>query len=274
MLYSPSFMNEYDQLLDQLQEFLEYQREEGIVSLDVSPETLAVLQSVPTLPVPVKQVVAERPKPRRLPPTPPPPPPPKPEGIQVNEKSIDSITRQIGRCSECDLKNSRTQPVPGEGKTDQPDILFIGECPGAVEDAQGRPFMDESGQLLDKMIVAMGYTREDVYITTVVKCMPPDERIPHKDERKICNPYLKSQIKLLKPKVIVALGKTVCEVLTGKPIAMNRVRGQWIEFEGIPVMQTFHPGYLEKVPSKKRDAWSDLKDVMAKLGKPLPTKGK
>lgn len=153
-----------------------------------------------------------------------------------------------------------------------PDILFVGEGPGADEDAQGRPFVGRAGQLLTKMIEAMGYERADVFIANVVKCRPPNNRAPLPEEMERCHPYLKQQIALIKPTVIVGLGATALKGLLGKTAGITRLRGTWQEYEGIKLMPTFHPSYLLRDPSKKKEVWQDLQSVLKELGKEPPAK--
>lgn len=144
--------------------------------------------------------------------------------------------------------------------------MFIGEAPGADEDEQGLAFVGRAGQLLTKMIAAMGYTREEVFIANICKCRPPNNRTPTFEEMAACIPFLKRQIAIVHPKVIVALGNTALLGLLGTPGIM-RLHGQWKKFEGIPLMPTYHPAYLLRLPAAKRDCWNDLKLVMKHLGK-------
>ena len=148
--------------------------------------------------------------------------------------------------------------------------MFVGEGPGAEEDALGRPFVGKAGKLLDKMIEAMGYHRDDIYIANVVKCRPPANRKPQREEMEMCLPYLRQQIRLIRPRVIVGLGGTAMEGLLGKPVAITRLRGIWQDCQGIKLMPTFHPSYLLRDPAKKKDAWLDLQAVLAELGKEPP----
>ncbi|HRV31355.1 MAG TPA: uracil-DNA glycosylase, partial [Kiritimatiellia bacterium] len=164
---------------------------------------------------------------------------------------------------------TRKNTVPGQGALN-PDIMFVGEGPGADEDAQGLAFVGRAGQLLTKMIAAMGYTREQVFIGNIVKCRPPNNRVPTPEEMAGCIPYLKQQIAIIQPKYIVCLGATAARGLVQETQGITKVRGQWREFEGIPVMLTFHPAYLLRDGSKKKYAWDDLKAVLARLGKTPP----
>ena len=181
-----------------------------------------------------------------------------------NCADLESIARLIGACEACSLSKTRTRVVPGVGRL-SPDVMFIGEGPGADEDRQGLPFVGRAGELLTKMIAAMGYAREEVFIANVVKCRPPDNRKPTPQEMSACMPYLRRQVELVKPKTIVALGATAVQGLFNTTQGINSLRGRWMTFQGIPVMPTFHPAYLLRMPVAKRDAWSDLKQVMARL---------
>ncbi len=189
------------------------------------------------------------------------------------EVELDKIVGKISTCVNCSLHKTRKNTVPGQGSY-HPDILFIGEGPGREEDCAGIPFIGKSGKLLTKIIEAMGYTREDVFIGNIVKCRPPDNRKPLPDEIEACLPYLNAQIKLLNPQVIVTLGATAIEGLTGRPVKITQQRGVWMTFAGIPLMPTFHPSYLFRVPSAKRHVWNDMKDVLKRLGRTPPPSGK
>lgn len=164
------------------------------------------------------------------------------------------------------LAETRHNVVFGEGDP-HAKLMFIGEGPGYDEDMQGRPFVGKAGQLLNKMIAAMQFQREEVYIANVVKCRPPGNRVPTPDEAVACIGYLKKQIELIRPEVIVLLGATAVNFLLGKREGITRLRGKWLGFNGIPVMPTFHPAYLLRQESAKRDAWADLQQVMKVFGK-------
>jgi DNA polymerase len=144
--------------------------------------------------------------------------------------------------------------------------MFVGEAPGRDEDVQGEPFVGAAGQLLDKMIVAMGLKRSEVYIANMIKCRPPANRDPEPDEIAQCEPFLRRQIASVKPSVIVALGRFAVQSLLRDPTPISKQRGQWREYEGIALMPTFHPAYLLRDPDEKRKVWDDLKIVMARLG--------
>jgi uracil-DNA glycosylase len=183
------------------------------------------------------------------------------------------------QCLKCaNLAASRTQVVFGVGNIDA-ELMFVGEAPGADEDAQGEPFVGAAGQLLTKMIQATGLTRESVYIANILKCRPDmpagssGNRKPTPEEMQTCIPYLHEQIDLIKPKVLVALGGTAMEGLLGKT-GITRLRGQWHTYRGIPLMPTYHPAYLLRNSSnaEKRKVWEDLMAVMEKLGLPISDK--
>lgn len=182
----------------------------------------------------------------------------------VSSSSLEEIAAQIASCKACPLAASRTHTVPGIGRL-APEVMFIGEGPGADEDAQGVPFVGRAGELLTKMIAAMGYSREEVYIANIVKCRPPENRKPAPEEMSACFPFLQRQIEQVRPKTIVALGATAIQGLLHTNQGINALRGHWLEYQGIPVMPTFHPAYLLRMPVAKREAWSDLKQVMAKV---------
>ena len=179
--------------------------------------------------------------------------------------SLSVIEAQLAGCTRCKLHSGRTQLVFGVGNPNA-RLMFVGEGPGRDEDLQGEPFVGKAGQLLDKMIVAMGLQRGDVYIANIVKCRPPGNRDPQPDEVGSCEPFLQRQIRLIKPEVIVALGRYASQTLAGETTAISRLRGKWLEYEGIALMPTFHPAYLLRNPAEKRPVWADLQEVMRRLG--------
>lgn len=184
-------------------------------------------------------------------------------------RSLEDIREELGDCQRCKLSKGRTQIVFGVGNP-KAELVFVGEGPGAEEDAQGLPFVGAAGQLLTKMIEAMGLRRQDVYICNVVKCRPPGNRDPEPDEIQACEPFLKAQLAAIQPRAIVALGRFAVQTLLRDKTPVTRVRGTWREFNGIRLMPTFHPAYLLRYPSEKRRAWSDLQQVMKFLGKGAP----
>jgi len=156
----------------------------------------------------------------------------------------------------------------------QAELCFIGEGPGADEDLEGFPFVGKAGQLLDRMIAAMGFLRDEVYVCNIVKCRPPNNRKPEPDEMAKCAPYLREQLDLVAPRVIVALGATAVEGLIGASGGITRIRGQWKLYRTVPVMPTFHPAYLLRNPAAKREVWSDLQAVVKQRGRSLPPAGR
>src|SRR5215813_6593648 len=189
------------------------------------------------------------------------PPPPAPRA----SLPLADVRAELGNCTRCKLHPTRKNIVFGVGNPDA-ELVFIGEAPGANEDIQGEPFVGDAGQLLTRMIEAMGYRRDEVYIANILKCRPPGNRNPEPDEIESCEPFLKKQLAALRPRVIVALGKFAAQWLTGKPdAAISALRGKWHRYEGIPVMPTYHPAYLLRTPGQKRAVWEDLQLVMAEL---------
>ena len=171
---------------------------------------------------------------------------------------------ELGDCQRCKLAKGSTNLVFGVGNPEA-HLVFVGEGPGADEDAQGEPFVGKAGQLLNKMIEAMGYQRQDVYICNVVKCRPPGNRNPELDEIEACEPFLKKQLAALRPRVIVTLGKFAAQCLLRDDTPISRLRGNFRTYEGVQLMPTFHPAYLLRDPSKKKETWEDLKAVMGAL---------
>jgi len=179
--------------------------------------------------------------------------------------SLESVRSQMGECTLCKLHKGRHTIVFGVGNP-RARLMFVGEAPGEDEDLKGEPFVGKAGQLLTKMIEAMGLRREDVYICNTVKCRPPNNRNPEPDELAACEPFLKGQLAAVEPEVIVTLGKFAAQALLREQTPITRLRGQWREYEGIPVMPTFHPAYLLRSPQEKGKVWDDLQSVMKKLG--------
>ena len=230
----------------------------------VAPETMRELCA------PAERPGFVRPRPFR-PATEPEPPAPTPAGTAVApdappEVKLEKMRIFAQSCKRCQLAATRTNVVFGAGDP-HAELMFIGEGPGADEDRTGRPFVGKAGQLLDKMIAAMHFTRQEVYIANVVKCRPPGNRVPTPDEAAMCIGYLERQIKFIRPKVIVLLGATAVSFLLQRKEGITKLRGNWQDYRGFPVMPTFHPAFLLRQESAKREAWHDLKLVMAKFGK-------
>ena len=195
-------------------------------------------------------------------------------------EALAGLRAETARCEKCpNLARSRFSVVFGEGDPEA-ELMFVGEAPGADEDAQGKPFVGAAGELLGKMIGAMGLSRERVYIANVLKCRPdmpegvPGNRKPTGEEMERCLPFLRKQISIVQPRVMVALGATAMQGLFGRTEAMGRLRAQWHDFGGIPVMATYHPSYLlrNQAASEKRKVWEDLMQVMERLGLPISDK--
>lgn len=181
-------------------------------------------------------------------------------------KNLDDLRTFIGDCQRCKLCSGRKNIVFGVGNP-KAELMFVGEGPGADEDEKGEPFVGRAGQLLTKMINAMGFERSDIYIANVVKCRPPENRNPEPDEITACLPFLKQQIEVIKPKVIMCLGKFAAQTVLKTEITISRLRGNFQDVNGVAVMPTFHPAYLLRNPGMKKVAWEDCKLVMEKLGK-------
>jgi uracil-DNA glycosylase family 4 len=193
----------------------------------------------------------------------------------LNQNPIEAlrlIREDIGDCTRCKLhKQGRKQIVFGVGNPSA-DLMFIGEAPGADEDAKGEPFVGRAGQLLTNMIKAMGLRREDVYIANIIKCRPPGNRTPERDECETCSPFLMRQIEAIKPKAIVALGAVAAKTLLAVSAPMMELRGRWFDFRGTKLAVTYHPAFLLRDPRQKKETWKDLQMVMKELGMPLPSK--
>jgi DNA polymerase len=186
--------------------------------------------------------------------------------------ALRQIREDIGDCTRCRLhKQGRKQIVFGVGSP-HAELMFVGEGPGADEDEQGEPFVGRAGQLLNKMIEAMGLKREQVYIANIVKCRPPGNRTPEKDECDTCSPFLLKQIEVIRPKAIVALGAVAAKTLLGVADSMNNLRQRSYDFRGTTLFVTYHPAYLLRDPRQKAETWKDLQKVMAFLGLELPRK--
>jgi uracil-DNA glycosylase family 4 len=184
---------------------------------------------------------------------------------KILDRTLQDIRADIGDCIRCKLHKDRNKIVFGDGSP-QARLLFIGEGPGRDEDLQGLPFVGRAGKLLNQMIEAMGLLRSDVYICNVVKCRPPENRAPEKDEVAACSPFLFRQIDLVAPQVIVCLGSIAAQTILETTRGISQFRGQWLEFRGRKLMATYHPAYLLRNPAAKSEVWKDLQKVMAELG--------
>ena len=180
-------------------------------------------------------------------------------------KSLAEMEARMSGCCLCHLSEQRKNIVFGGGNP-QARLVLVGEAPGREEDEQGIPFVGEAGKLLDKILLAMNLSREEVYICNVLKCRPPGNRDPQANEITACEPFLKQQLALIQPELIVTLGRFAAQELLKTTEPIGKLRGQWHEYEGIPLMPTFHPAYLLRNPSGKRAVWEDMKQVMQRLG--------
>ncbi len=205
------------------------------------------------------------------------------DDMPVSQKNtqLDKIAEEVRPCRKCVLGSSRTHAVPGEGNADA-RIMFVGEAPGADEDAQGRPFVGRAGQLLDRIIEACGLKRTDVFIGNVLKCRPPENRDPRAEEIISCLPYLQRQIEIINPEIIVALGAHAARTLLDTTKSIGQLRGQFHEYYSgigrppIKLMATYHTAYLLRNYSQenRRRVWEDMKKVLAELGMPVPESGR
>ena len=231
-------------ILDDTEYYLAFLKEEGVNAVEMSRDVLEDLEKPPAAPA-------------------------APVAGAAGSDVMPGIAAEVAVCTLCGLHSTRTNTVPGQGSSN-PEIMFVGEAPGADEDAQGQAFVGRAGKLLTKMIQAMGYTREDVFIGNILKCRPPNNRKPMPGEMETCLPYLVRQIAVLKPRVIIALGATAVQGLVDNKTGITRLRGTWLDFEGIRLMPTFHPAYLLRNPSAKKYVWDDLQEVLRYLGRKPP----
>ncbi len=254
-------------LLEQLKEHLEFMQELGIDA--VSPEVLNSMK---------KPMVQPRPRPdtslipeampkdktgRRKQAVPPVvasfgdtvPPTPR-------FSTLEAIREEIGDCRRCKLCNGRTNIVFGSGNP-KARLVFVGEGPGADEDAQGLPFVGKAGQLLTKIIESIQMTRDEVYICNVIKCRPPSNRVPEKDEVAACSPFMRDQLEVICPSIICCLGATAAQTLLETTAFMGKLRGRFYDFHGSQLIVTYHPAYLLRNPAAKRDVWEDMKKIRA-----------
>jgi DNA polymerase len=198
--------------------------------------------------------------------------PETPQSPEGRRRELAVLAQTIAPCDRCpELYSTRTQTVFGVGPVD-PEICFVGEAPGADEDAKGEPFVGRAGQLLDKIILACGFKREEVYICNTIKCRPPSNRTPSPTERSNCRDYFDRQIALVNPKYIVCLGATAAQNVLGSTLGIGKLRGTLHKYGSIPVLCTFHPAFLLRDETKKKDCWDDMKMLLAAMGRPIPGK--
>lgn len=187
--------------------------------------------------------------------------------VEVPERhfqDLESLQNEVELCQLCSLSKTRTTVVFGRGNPGA-DLVFVGEAPGYEEDRQGLPFVGEAGRLLDRILFAMELSAADVYICNLIKCRPPENRDPLAEEVACCEPFLQRQLQLLKPQIIVALGRFAAQTLLGVQTPISRLRGHWHSYQGVPLMPTYHPAYLLRSPGDKRLVWNDMKQVKERL---------
>lgn len=184
-------------------------------------------------------------------------------------ESLQDVASEVEGCKACGLHRFRTKVVVGEGQP-KAELVFVGEGPGEEEDLQGRPFVGPAGKLLDRIISAMGFRRQEVFIGNVVKCRPPGNRTPRPEEVEACSPFLFRQLRAISPRVICALGAVAAQTLLSTSEPIGKLRGRFHNWEGIAVMPTFHPSYLLRNPERKREVWDDMKQILGLLGRQVP----
>jgi uracil-DNA glycosylase family 4 len=275
----------FQRLLSATIDHLEDLRARGVTSITASPEILAALAQPVRFSQPIRQGI---PAIESIVPAPIPAhtettklsASPVPSANPAKQAAMAELRERTMNCVKCpNLASSRKNVVFGVGNIESP-LMFVGEAPGADEDAQGEPFVGKAGELLTRIIQTMGFSRETIYIANVLKCRPDTpgqtagNRKPTTDEMKTCLPYLLEQIDIIKPRVIVALGATAVEGLFGKPMPISKIRGNWQTFRETPVMPTFHPAYLlrNQALSEKRKVWEDMLQVLEKLEAPISEK--
>ena len=182
----------------------------------------------------------------------------------MKEEQMEAIKSAISVCRKCPLYSTRHNVVPGEGNI-HTNIMFVGEGPGQEEDKQGRPFVGPAGQLLDKMLAAINLDRTKVYIANIVKCRPPQNRVPEEEEAQLCLPYLRKQFAVIKPQIVVCLGSTAARYIIDRNIRITRDRGTWYDKMGCSFIATYHPSALLRDPVKIKDAWEDMKSIRERL---------
>jgi uracil-DNA glycosylase len=247
------------------------QQEKPVESVENSMRPTQISYQEPALPkIPLRpglqRVVSAAPS--KMPP-PPLPAAPGPSLFDAADKiagdTLLRIREDLGECTRCKLHKHRHAIVFGDGNP-KAELVFVGEGPGADEDAQGLPFVGRAGKLLTQMIEAMGLERKDVYICNVVKCRPPENRTPEDDEVSTCSPFLLRQLEVISPKVIVCLGAVAAKTLLRTNRGISQFRGQWLDYRGSKLISTYHPAYLLRNPNAKGEVWKDLQKVMAVLG--------
>lgn len=238
----------WDEVLARVKDHLAYAHTIGVREIPVRPQQTVSLPLTPAVPARASQ----------------------PSADADPAAALERLRRDtIGDCRRCKLAPTRTHIVFGVGDP-RAELMFVGEAPGGDEDEQGIPFIGRAGQLLTKIIEAMGLTRDRVYIANIIKCRPPGNRNPQPDEIESCEPFLIAQLDAIRPKVICALGTFAAQTLLKTKDPISRLRGRWHAYQDIPLMPTFHPAYLLRNPAEKKTVWGDVQTVMERLGIPPP----
>jgi len=250
-------MNKFYNILQNLENYLKFQKTLGMKEIiDLSKETTASLQNKKikdnenNLPFLFLSKENEKELPNQ----------------GTKETLMKNLRDEIGDCKRCKLHTGRTNLVFGTGNVNS-ELVFVGEAPGADEDIQGEPFVGRAGELLTKIIKAMGYDRKEIYIANIIKCRPPNNRNPEPDEIKTCEPFLRKQLSIISPKIICTLGTFATQTLLKTQERISLLRGKFYLYQGIKVMPTFHPAFLLRNPQEKRTVWEDVKLVMKELGR-------
>lgn len=250
-------MPTYDEVRESALGHLQSLRDAGILHIPKGPALdwkLAIPQTDPS-PTATEDAVAK-----------------KTADVDLVRQELVVLAKEVSGCMKCaELCSTRTQTVFSDGEPGA-ELCFIGEAPGADEDAQGKPFVGAAGQLLNKIIAAMGFKREEVYICNILKCRPPNNRTPLPNEAQNCRPYLDKQLSLVQPKFMVALGGCAAQNLLGTTTPIGKLRGKFHDYNGIPVVVTYHPAYLlpHRSPDSKKLVWEDMKMLLTKMGRPIP----
>ena len=254
-------MSELGKIVGDTIQALEKMQRDGVRHVAVSRETVAELGQAPVRSIRSRLPFDPAQGLRETAPT---------AAPSANPAALATIETQAKACVKCsELARCRQHGVFGVGRP-RAELMFIGEAPGQDEDRQGEPFVGRAGQLLTKIIEAMGFSRGEVYICNVLKCRPPENRTPLPDEVQNCLPFLLAQIEAIQPKVIVGLGATAMRALLDVQLGITKLRGHWYQFRSTPIMPTFHPAYLLRNPPAKREVWEDMQEVVKKLGRELP----
>jgi len=262
------------EIIEDLADYIDFRRQEGDISVSLDPGTVAALTperkprtetaaAGQQAPRPPKRAAAKSPAPdttRPIKMT------PAPDNLTPEQRLSEMmvLSGRISRCNRCSLQTTRKQTVPGQGCLNC-EIMFIGDAPNAAETEQRKAFVGPEGELLSRMLQKMGYTRDHVFMTHMLKCKP-ENPTPSPEELKGCIPILQKQIRLIKPKVLVALGESAAQTLSASKESIEELRGSWHDYQGIPLIATHHPAHLLKTPAARHETWADMQQVLSKTG--------